>query len=216
VKARGKRFCIIADNSGSMGGAKIHALRNELLKTLGDFEKGGEFYIYCFNSDVEPMPHRTWLTASAPECAGIRRWIREIDVKGGTEPAPAFDAAFRLDPLPDIIYFMTDGMIPREVPAHVERLNRGQPKVVIHTIMFGKGWFSEGAEAGLVKIADQSGGTFSRRGIEGSDSGPGLAAAVCGSCLCVLFAFAVFIALGSSVLRSLFKAGKPGRRRRRR
>jgi len=213
VKARGKRFCIIADNSGSMYGASISDLRAELLKTLKDFDKGGEFYIYCFNDVAEPMPHHTWLKAASPETAKIRNWIESIEPKGGTDPRTAFDAAFRLSPPPDIIYFMTDGIIPRGVPDQVERLNKGEPKVVVHTIMFGDGWFSESGERLLKTIAEQSGGTFSRRGISGSSTGFGTALATAGVCgTCCVGGLALMV-LGI-IYKVLFKKKSAGWRRR--
>ena len=139
VKSQGQRFCIIADNSGSMHGPKIIDLRTQLLKTLQDFDKGGEFYIYCFNSVSEPMPHPTWLTNAAPQAGKIRTWVEDIKARGGTNPATAFDAAFKLSPPPDVIFFMTDGLIPPNVPEQVVRLNKGMPKVVVNTIMFADG-----------------------------------------------------------------------------
>ncbi len=141
VKSQGQRFCIIADNSGSMSGPKIIDLRTQLLKTLKDFDKGGEYYIYCFNSVSEPMPHSSWLTNAAPEAGKIRTWVEDINPRGGTDPTTTFRAAFKLSPPPDVIFFMTDGIIPPTVPALVERLNTGTPRVVVNTIMFADSRF---------------------------------------------------------------------------
>ena len=51
---------------------------------------------------------------------------------------PAFARTFRLAPRPDVIFFLTDGIIPATVPAEVARLNgKGKNAVPIHTILFG-------------------------------------------------------------------------------
>jgi hypothetical protein len=172
-QAKGRRFCIIADNSGSMAGEKIADLRTQLLKTLAETNQLGEFFIYCFNSKAEPMPHTGWLKGSAPEAEKIKKWIREIKTAGGTLPMPAFDAAFKLSPPPDVIFFMTDGIIPTDVPGKVVALNKLPTKVVVNTIMFAnpnpkgantpKVSAASGREEDLLKrIAEQNGGTFTR------------------------------------------------------
>ena len=169
-QGQGRRFCIIADNSGSMGGAKIADLKKQLLKTLSELDRQGEFYIFFFNFGTTAMPHPTWLKAGAPETDRIRTWIESRTAGGGTLPEPAFEAAFKLSPPPDVIFFMTDGLIPATVPARVVALNKSTPKVIVNTIMFtqpGKGKFiPKGGilreEDALKRIAEQSGGTFTR------------------------------------------------------
>ena len=152
-----------------MGGAKITDLRKQLLKTLADLNQQGEFYIYSFNSRTEPMPHPGWLKAGAAGVEKIRTWVSDLNATGGTQPEPAFVAAFKLEPPPDIIFFMTDGLIPSAVPARVAALNTGRPKVVVNTIMFTgpsrNGVVPKGSsrgEAVLKEIAVESGGTFNQ------------------------------------------------------
>ncbi len=168
-QGQGRRFCIIADNSGSMGGANLADLKVQLVKTLANLNQEGEFYIFAFNSVAEPMPHPGWLKGGAPEVGKVKTWIGELKARGGTKPEPAFEAAFKLSPRPDVIFFMTDGLIPAVVPARVVALNGTEPKVVVNTIMFtsmAKGGVlpkgTERAEEMLKKIAEQSGGTFTR------------------------------------------------------
>ena len=83
---------------------------------------------------------------------------------------PAFEIAFRLEPKPDVIFFMTDGIIPTDVPAGVARLNEGaKPKIRVNSILFGGEGETRRAEGKRVlngedqlrKIADESGGTYS-------------------------------------------------------
>ena len=164
---KGRRFCIIADTSGSMGVAKLADLKTQLLKTLADLNQEGEFYIYSFNSTAEAMPHPGWLKGGAPEVTKVRSWVGALRAMGGTKPESAFEAAFKLDPPPDVIFFMTDGLIPATVPARVVALNGTPPKVVVNTIMYAargevvpKG--EERAEELLKQIAEKGGGTFTR------------------------------------------------------
>jgi hypothetical protein len=49
----------------------------------------------------------------------------------------AFQRAMSLNPKPDVIFFMTDGIIPTNVPEKVASLNTGPQKVQINTILFG-------------------------------------------------------------------------------
>ena len=171
AQGQGRRFCIIADNSGSMAGAKIANLRDQLLKTLTDLNPESEFYVIAFNSRPEPMPHHTWLKAGAPDAERVKTWVRTLPSRGGTQPAPAFETAFRLNPPPDLIFFMTDGQFANTVPARVVELNGIPRKSVVNTIMFAPGPLPKGAIApplgvgpeGVLKlIADQNGGTFTR------------------------------------------------------
>ena len=52
------------------------------------------------SSDMEPMPHPTWLKAGATETEKVKEWAKGLDTRLGTVPLPAFEAAFKLSPLP--------------------------------------------------------------------------------------------------------------------
>lgn len=186
VLAKGKRFCIIADCSGSMSGNAIVELRNETSKTLRSLDPSREFYVIFYHSVSVPMPHPTWLTASKPNVQKVLPFVEGIKSQGGTQPSTAFTQAFGLQPRPDVIFFMTDGLIPTNVPKQVADLNAGKTKVPIHTIMFTRDWgafplktkgganpkvdleaaktrietMKTRGEVPLRLIAEQSGGTF--------------------------------------------------------
>lgn len=170
--AQGQRFCIIADNSGSMI-ASMNFLKRELAKTLGDFKPESQFYVTFFNDRADPMPGGGWLQGTPENANKVNAWIRGKSALGGTQPLGAFEAAFKLDPKPDTIFFMTDGLIPFDVPDAVAALNKGKPRVTIHTIMFKSDQpvslllmppISDRdlkiAESLLRKIADDSGGNY--------------------------------------------------------
>ena len=85
-----------------------------------------------------------------------------------TWPSSSFERAFKLEPKPDVIFFMTDGLIPAKenIAGRLARLNAGEPRVVVHTILFAKPKADETktAKAGeqLRVIAEKNGGTFRR------------------------------------------------------
>ena len=187
AQGQGRRFCIIADNSGSMNGPNILDLRAQLLKSITELNANSEFFVFAFNSNPEPMPHHTWLRAGAPEVENVKRWVRALPARNGTNPAPAFAAAFQLNPPPDVIFFMTDGLIPGTVPAQVATMNGNPPRTAVNTIMFAPNPFARpplppGAPPGfappvappppvmavaraedlLKQIASQNRGTFTR------------------------------------------------------
>jgi uncharacterized protein with von Willebrand factor type A (vWA) domain len=135
-KARGKRFCIIADCSGSMTGAPIFYLKKEMVQTLAGLRDDSQFYVIFFSDTALPMPSTTWVNGGKANVARAVPWIQAIPAHGGTQPLPAFVKAFQLTPRPDVVFFMTDGIIPLSVPDDVAILNRTEPRIVINTIMF--------------------------------------------------------------------------------
>src|SRR5262249_4723030 len=56
IKAPGKRFCIIANCSGSMAfNNRMVRLKKEVARTLNALSDDQEFYVIYFNSDAIPM-----------------------------------------------------------------------------------------------------------------------------------------------------------------
>jgi hypothetical protein len=61
--------------------------------------------------------------------------------ESGTDPTSAFRFAFEsLSPIPDCIYFMTDGQVPAglQIIDLIRQLNAGKNPTQIHTINFGE------------------------------------------------------------------------------
>jgi hypothetical protein len=133
--ATGRRFCIIADNSGSMRGTPVETLKVEVLRTLRSLAKDSQFHVIFFNSEPEPQPVPGWLNGGQA-VEQVLPWLRTITARGGTRPTPAFELAFHLDPKPDAIFFMTDGVIPPNVPDAVAALNARGRLLPVHTILF--------------------------------------------------------------------------------
>lgn len=156
VAASGTRFAYIVDNSGSMEGKRLVMLQEQLNKTVSGLSQNAQFIIVAFSDEAQPLGNKKeWRDASDSG----RKWARtEIDLMrsaGGTRPKSAIEIIFRMRPLPDAIYFMTDGEFGDEVVDEVSKANR-RVKIPIHCICLG----SESGQENMKLIAKQSGGTF--------------------------------------------------------
>jgi hypothetical protein len=164
--ALGKRFCIVADASNSMKGASLDQLKQEIMRTLNDLDPSSQFYVIFFNATDHPMHYPSWLDASKKNVDDVRPWVENMTTQLRTLPNSAFDRAFKLDPKPDVVFFMTDGFLQGPDPIkHLNALNAAGPKVVVHTIMFTKKRAVENKNLGratsqLRAMAEQNGGTF--------------------------------------------------------
>jgi hypothetical protein len=156
TKALGKRFCIIADCSGSMQfNNRMVRLKRELARTLLALDSDQEFYVIYFSATAIPMPATTWRRGGR-DVKRILPWVNAQPANGSTEPMPAFNRAFRLNPRPDAIFFLTDGIIPESVPDGVARLN-AKARVPVHTILFG-GELASKRPAGVERVPVVRGG----------------------------------------------------------
>jgi len=144
----GRRFCIIADCSGSMKGVPLEAVKAELLRTLRSLQIGGEFFVILFNANAAMQPFPTWLPAGSG-VSQIAPWILSAQAGGYTNPVPGFQIALSLNPRPDAIFFMTDGVVtvgtPREATGLIIGMNRQSPPVPVHSILFSHAVLKVGA-----------------------------------------------------------------------
>lgn len=157
VEARGNRFAYIVDISGSMAGARLTKLQNELVKSLDGLLETSTFIIIPYESAAEPIGKKVaWREAANSGKAWARNEIAQLTSRGGTIPLPAFEMVFNeLRPRPDAIYFMTDGEFEEEVVTAVATMN-DRAKIPIHCICYG----SEDGSKNLRKIAKDSKGTY--------------------------------------------------------
>jgi hypothetical protein len=154
--ATGRRFCIVADTSGSMHGPKLDYVKEEILETVASMKATARFQVVFFCSRAIPYPEPDWLRPRK-EYDELGDWLAKRYASGGTEPMTAFRVAFALQPPPDAIFFMTDGLFPTSVVREVAELQRTTRKqVVIHTICF----MDDVAEPWMREIARNSGGTY--------------------------------------------------------
>jgi hypothetical protein len=165
IKSKGKRIVYILDRSGSMCygrvlwnserqtrliGAKsnMQILRLELAKALHALAKSdpdSQFCILFYDDRITMMEKEVkWYTAKTDVERAIK-WVNTITPRGETKPLAAFDLAFHLKPMPDLIYFMTDGVIPDDTHEKIDQLNPYKKQfvngkkvkaVTIHTIQF--------------------------------------------------------------------------------
>lgn len=156
VSSRGTRFAYIVDVSGSMGqGNKLETCMRELARSVQDLPDYASFFVALYSNAPRPF-HTEWAKARANSVSTLVRWLNAVDPSGGTQPVPAFELVMSLKDRPDVIFFLTDGLIPRETPEYVADLNRRGRRVTINTIAFGD---AEGQEM-LKQIAQASGGVF--------------------------------------------------------
>ena len=92
-----------------------------------------------------------------------RRFTRELAkvgaTGGGTDPTGAFVFAFQsLDPRPDLVIFLTDGMVPPTVVSQLRTLNSASRPARIDTFAIG----AESNETILREIAADHDGRFKK------------------------------------------------------
>lgn len=160
IGGRGSRFVYIVDISGSMAnGMRYQVAMEELKRSLTALPDFAQFVVYLFSDQCyEPPFQDSYLKAMPSNVVRMKKWIDTTGPMGGTEPTTSFERALTLNPLPDVIFFLTDGEIPESVPEMLSERNgaNGKKRVVIHTVAF-----SNDAGQGLLRrIARDSEGTF--------------------------------------------------------
>lgn len=158
IAAEGTRIAYIFDRSGSMTmNHRMVIARAELIRSIEALPDYASFYIVLFSSEtLEPPTQRGWVQARPVNVNRVVHWLNQVDPGGGTVPGPAFRQILSLDARPDVIFFMTDGIIHGFSASEVNAMNRNGQRVVIHTISFG----DQGSEELLRQIARDSGGTY--------------------------------------------------------
>ena len=159
VGGRGTRFAYIVDISGSMEeDGRIVTAMSELKRSISALPDYAEFYVVLFSDGaVLPEWQEGWQRASRGNVARMRRWIEEQDTRGGTVPMGAIEIVFRLPIPPDVVFFLTDGLIPgNAVVAFQDCIARARSETVVHTI----GFSSEAGREPLIQIAKNHRGVF--------------------------------------------------------
>jgi hypothetical protein len=160
VASRGTRFAYIVDVSGSMGQRrKMDVAMRELARSIEALPDYAYFYVVLYASEIVlPPSQREWTRARPSTVSRLIRWLNQVDPRGGTRPVPAFRQVFSIEDRPDVIFFLTDGEIPRteETLATVTLLNSRGRRVVINTIAFG----DPASQDLLREIARRSGGIY--------------------------------------------------------
>lgn len=99
-----------------------------------------------------------WLTTDEETIQSSVAAIRETPLVYGTDWKPAIELALDMSPAPEVIYFMTDGIVSAKVYEVIDGLARSarHHKCVIHTIAMME---PEAADA-MSTLATKTGGSF--------------------------------------------------------
>ena len=159
VRGGGKRFVFIVDVSGSMQGPKLDRMKDELTKSVRALATDAEFSVVFFAGGAEVID-QGWMKASTDKARAVAL-IGQQGCLGGTDPTEAFNFAFKsLSPIPDCIFFMTDGQIPPWIPANVRTLNSARIPTEIHSIIIGTAQEEPVLKPLMEQIANENRGTY--------------------------------------------------------
>ena len=159
VRGGGKRFVFIADISGSMVGAKLDRLKSELADSVRSLEDDAEFAVIFFAGTAYAID-QDWMHAKSDRDRALQL-IAQQGCNGGTDPSAAFNFAFKtLSPIPDCIFFMTDGQIPPWIPDLVRNLNSARIPTVIHSIVVGTAAEEPAIRPMMEQISSQNRGSY--------------------------------------------------------
>jgi len=158
ISSAGSRFCYIVDVSGSMQNQnRLASAVTELTKSLKKLSDFARFYVLFYSNRVnEPVIQKGWNTARS---SVVRRMIKEFETlraAGGTMPKPAFEKAFSLDPLPEVIFFLTDGEISGFSADTLRAMIPQGKRIVVNTIAFG----DSANQQQMIDIAKATGGQY--------------------------------------------------------
>lgn len=117
MKTHARESIYIIDTSGSMGGTSIVQARKSLLLALDHLDAKDTFNIIRFSSEHDLLFSKA-VFATQANLARARSYVKGLEADGGTNMAPALEAAF-LDDNPEggrvrQVVFITDGAIGNE------------------------------------------------------------------------------------------------------
>lgn len=157
VAARGNRFAYIVDVSGSMDGEKLQYLKTELRRSIDRLPDDAQFVVVPFETEARPLATPVkYINATSRSKREVIAQIDALRADGGTQPLPAFNLVLRMQPRPDAVFFMTDGLFDREIPSLVRSLNLAGRRVPIHCIAL----VDNSSEALMKRIANDSDGSY--------------------------------------------------------
>jgi hypothetical protein len=150
-RVRGQSFVYVVDRSGSMRGARLEAVKTELINSINRLESNQKFFIIFYNSTSLPMQATGLVSATDANKMNYLPWIRSIASRGGTHPEEAMIHAMSLKP--DAIWLLSDGAFSASVCDVIRPQN---PGIQIHTIAF----HNPAGQAVLWRIANENGGSY--------------------------------------------------------
>ena len=111
------------------------------------------------------LPKPTWISASEESIQARLPIIKDTRLIWGTDWASPFELAFQMDPLPQAIFFMTDGASGKDSMDIAKKWSRlaKRHKIPINAIAL----MQPQAEEALSRLAKSTGGQFSVVGADG-------------------------------------------------
>jgi len=158
IASSGSRFCYIVDTSASMKhGERLESAMQELANSLHELPDFARFFILFYSDRArEPSIQKGWNTAHSSTIRRMEKEFSLFEARGGTLPRHAFVKAFELKPLPDVIFFLTDGALSNFTVETLKELMPKGKRIVVNTIAFG----DSAAQDVLIAIAKETGGQF--------------------------------------------------------
>ena len=132
-----RSFAYVVDASGSMAGPRMRLVLQEMVRSINALSKHQQFFVIFFSDRTFPM---MWpssqielIDATVANRQRIVDWALNVHPDGDTKPQASLMTALKL--APDVLYFLTDGEIPRESMRIVDRLRKDN--TVVNTICVG-------------------------------------------------------------------------------
>lgn len=111
VKSKGKKFCFVVDNSGSMKGGKFKAALSELSASIDKLKPDQSFYIIFFSHQPFPLFYPESVTSFVPATPKnkerLAKWLPTIEFGKATKGKESLEMALEMSP--DVVYVLGDG-----------------------------------------------------------------------------------------------------------
>ena len=163
----GARLVFIIDKSGSMWGGQLDMAKTALLNSLQSMNGEGQFYVYFFNQRDDAMRINDvrapiMLESNTANIAKVSEWIDSRRARGGTDPSDSLKSAFTHKPTE--LFLLTDGefRVRNDEPSIRELIQslNATKATKINTLAIGDSLRGTPAEASLMIIAQENGGTY--------------------------------------------------------
>lgn len=159
TKPNDQRIVYVVDASASMNHKHDSAAKTrfgrvkvELFRSIESLSPEQEFCVYFFNENSTVMSPGYCVMRGQDRPMKLYEWIATFRAFGQTQPLASLEACMRQNP--DLVYFLTDGLISRRDLDKASRLNQGKARIC--TICIG----SNSSEKQLRELSELNHGTF--------------------------------------------------------